>query len=99
MAEEFQRLLEAGEVASRAELARRGDLQRARVTQLMDLLKLHPRIRDFVRNLDSGTPELAVTERKLRLLLSLPPASQLRAARKEVPGFTAFERVADGRTA
>lgn len=57
MAEEFQRLLEGGEVRSRAELARRNDLQRARVTQLMDLLELHPMVRDFIRSLDGRTPE------------------------------------------
>lgn len=91
MAEEFQRLLEAGKVRSRAEFARRNDLQRARVTQLMDLLELNPLIRDFVRSLDEKTPERAVTERKLKVLTSLPEAGQVFAARKRLPGFAAFE--------
>jgi hypothetical protein len=91
MAEEFQRLLEAGNVRSRAELARRNDLQRARVTQLMDLLELHPLIREFVRGLDEKTPERAVTERKLKVFTSLPVGRQVSAARERLPGFAAFE--------
>jgi hypothetical protein len=90
MAEEFQGQLEAGEVRSKAELARRNDLQRARVTQLMGLLNLHPVIRDFVRTLDARTPEHAITERKLKALEGLALTQQLVAARKHLPGFAAF---------
>lgn len=91
MAEEFQALLEAGKVRSRAELARRNDLQRARVTQLMGLLELHPVIREFVRGLGEEVPDRAVTERKLKVLTSLGPSAQLVAARNRLPGFAAFE--------
>jgi hypothetical protein len=49
----------------------------------MDLLELHPLIRDFVRSLDEKTPERAVTERKLKVLTSLPEGGQVSAARKE----------------
>ncbi len=47
------------EVAKRLEgnLARQFKLSRARVTQLLDLHKLHPRILDFVRRL-SGRADL-----------------------------------------
>lgn len=91
MAEEFQALLEAGKVRSRAELARRNDLQRARVTQLMTLLELHPLVRDFIRSLGSDVPERAVTERKLKVLTALPEKDQVSAARKRLAGFSAFE--------
>jgi len=87
LAESFQRRLDAGEVASRADLARQHGLTRARVTQLMDLLKLDPLILDYVRNLPVGTPERLVTERNLRRLVRLAADSQLREAAKRVPGF------------
>lgn len=91
MAEEFQALLEGGTVRSRAELARRNDLQRARVTQLMGLLELHPAIRDFVRGLGENVPDRAVTERKLKELMPLAHEVQLSVALKKLPGFAAFE--------
>jgi hypothetical protein len=49
-----------------AQLAKLSGLTRARVTQLLDLLKLETLILDFVRNLPAGTPERMVTEKKLR---------------------------------
>lgn len=91
MAEEFQALLEAGKVRSRAELARRNDLQRARVTQLMGLLELHPLIRDFVRGLGEEVPDRAVTERKLKELMPLAHEVQLSVAKKRLPGFATFK--------
>lgn len=66
LAESFLNKLAAGEVATRAELARQHGLTRARVTQLLDLLKLDPAILDYVRNLPAGTHERLVTEKKLR---------------------------------
>jgi len=55
-AERFQTLLHAGEAASRAWLARQHGLTRARVTQLMSLLLLHPDILDYVRNIQRQSP-------------------------------------------
>ena len=91
MAEEFQSLLEAGKVRSRADLARRSDLQRARVTQLMSLLRLEPLVREFIRSLGVETPERSITERKLKALTALRDGAQLLAARRRLPGFAAFE--------
>jgi hypothetical protein len=45
LAHKFQGMLERGEVKSMAELARLGRVSRARITQIMDLLMLAPRIR------------------------------------------------------
>jgi hypothetical protein len=76
LADEFQRLLDTGAVKRRADLARRFNLSRARVTQLLDLYRLHPDIQDFVRNLsDVGPRYLSV--RQLRLLCPLPHEQQL----------------------
>lgn len=89
-AEEFQRLLDTGEVRNRAELARRFRLTRARVTQLMQLLDLHPLVLLFVKQLPPGTPTKMLTERGLRGLVRLPKKVQLATARRIVPGFSAF---------
>lgn len=95
MAEEFQRLLDAGEVRNRADLARRFRLTRARVTQLMKLLKLHPVILTYVKSLPPGTPTKMVTERGLRLLVGLPQSRQLISANRIVPGFLLRGRAAN----
>jgi hypothetical protein len=98
LAERFQGLLDAGEVKNRADLARRFRLTRARVTQLIDLLRLHPTIRAYLRLLPPGTPTRMVTERGLRAVVRLPGRQQIEAARR-FRGFDLFlakeaERVA-----
>lgn len=87
MAERFQGLLDAGEATNRADLARRFGLTRARVTQLMDLLKLHPTILAYARALPPGTPTRLITERGLRVLVRMPPRKQLTMAKTMVSGF------------
>jgi hypothetical protein len=82
--------MEAGEVRSRAELARRNDLQRARVTQLMSLLGLHPVIKAYVRSLGADAPERLVTERKLQMIAKLGVERQVGLAEKHFPGFRRY---------
>ena len=89
LAEEFQRLLDSGEAPTRTSIARRYGLTKPRVTQLMDLLLLHPDILDYVRNLPPGTPERMVTEKKLRQFTKLPASQQLVRAARVLAGFTA----------
>ena len=89
LAERFQALLEGGEAPNRAWLARHHGLTRARVTQLMSLLRLHPDILDYVRNLPVGTPERLVTEKRLRTLTKLPASQQLLCATRLLTGFAA----------
>ena len=48
LAHKFQGMLDSGEVASMAELARLGRVSRARITQVMDLLMLAPEIQEEV---------------------------------------------------
>ena len=86
-AEDFQRELSAGIVNHRVELARRHGLTRARVTQLMNLLKLHPLVLAFVRSLPPGTPPRLITERKLRSLTRIPREHQIDAAFELLSGF------------
>ncbi len=84
-AEEWQRQIDAGEVKHRAEISHREGVSRARVTQIMSLLRLHPRVQERVRELEPGTPERLVTERKLRPLANLALNQQLAAAASTIP--------------
>ncbi len=67
-AEEWQRQLDAGEVKHRAAISHREGVSRARVTQIMHLLKLHPTVVAYVRALGPETPERIVTERRMRAI-------------------------------
>jgi cell division inhibitor SulA len=92
LGERFQTLLDANEAPSRAWLARQHGLTRARVTQLMSLLQLHPDILGFVRSLPAGPPERSITEKQLRELVKLDLPDQIEAARRRLVGFAVFER-------
>ena len=72
---------------NQADLARTFRLTRARVTQLLQLLDLHPDILAYAKGLPPGTPTKMVTERGLRPLLKLKPEQQLRKAGRVVRGF------------
>jgi len=90
MAERLQGLLNAGEAKNRAALARRFRLTRARITQLLNMLKLHPLIRAYVKSLPPGTPTNMITERGLRTLSRLGRKKQVVMAATLVPGFSTF---------
>ena len=82
----WQELLDSGEAPSRAELARREGITRARVTQIMKLLALAPEIHEAIQALPAGTPEGLVTERKLRPLVGMTSMDQPGAFRALVRG-------------
>jgi hypothetical protein len=65
-------------------------LTRARVTQLLALLRLHPDILAYVKSLPAGTPTKLVTERRLRVLARAPAERQVERARRAVAGFAGF---------
>ena len=44
----FDRLIKAGEITDQADLARMGNVSRARVTQIMNLLQLAPEIQEAI---------------------------------------------------
>ncbi len=66
LAHHVQRLIDAGRIVDRAEVARRLHWTRARVSQVMDLLLLAPDIQEEVLFLEAGSP---VTERSLRAVV------------------------------
>ncbi len=57
----FERLIQAGEVADYAELARLGHVTRARITQIMNLLLLSPDLQEqllFLPRIEGGRDEI-----------------------------------------
>jgi hypothetical protein len=78
LAREWQKKLAGGECSSPAVLARRLGLSRARVTQVLQLLKLTPMVLAFVTDLGDPLPSPIVTERRLRSLANLTVEEQCR---------------------
>ena len=72
IAKKFQNQIESGTV-NKAELARRHGMSRARVTQIMNLLKIAPEIREEILNFPDKKKSF-FTERKLRKIVRLSPA-------------------------
>jgi len=73
IAKKFQNQIEAGSV-NKAELARKHGMSRARVTQIMNLLKLESGIKEEILNM-SKPEQQYFTERKLRKIAGLSSAS------------------------
>jgi hypothetical protein len=63
---EWQALLQSGQVHNQAEIARREGITRARVTQVMSLLRLPPEIQQHILALPDMVRRPAITERALR---------------------------------
>ncbi len=64
-------MIDEGQVASRAELARKLGLSRARVTQMLQLLSLDPSIIDAIVQLGDPMSGPLVSERSLRRLIGM----------------------------
>jgi hypothetical protein len=76
VAQEWQSMLGTGECASRADLARRLGVTRARVTQVLGLLELTPEVVEALAALGDPLSRPIVTERGLRSSLNLPASEQ-----------------------
>ena len=70
-AHEWQGLIESGEVRNQAEIARREGITRARVTQVMGMLRLAPEIRQHILALPRTADRPAISERALRSVTKL----------------------------
>jgi hypothetical protein len=68
---EWRRQLDAGEVRNQAEIARREGLTRARVTQVLGLLRLAPEIQEHILALPETVGRPAISERALRPIAGL----------------------------
>ncbi len=73
-ASRYQKLLESGVVLNRAALARREGVSRARVTQVLALLKIDPELRAELEDEDAFGP--VPPEKELRKLASIPRVNQ-----------------------
>ena len=76
LAQEWQRALDDGECTSRAALARKLGVTRARVTQVLGLLDLAPDVVHAIAALGDPLPRPIVSERMLRPLLTLTAREQ-----------------------
>jgi hypothetical protein len=77
---EWQALLESGEVRNQAEIARREGLTRARVTQVMGMLRLAPEIQQHVLSLPDMARRPVITERALRPIAQIEDQADQRLA-------------------
>ncbi len=83
---EWKVLLGSGQGITQADIARREGLSRARVTQIMDLLKLTPDIQKHILSMPEVVRRAAVTERSLR------PIARLIKPREQLDAFSAFSK-------
>jgi len=65
-AQEWRRQLDSGDVRTQAEIARRERITRARVTQIMALIRLAPEIQERALALPDTIRRPTITERALR---------------------------------
>jgi hypothetical protein len=63
---EWQRQLDAGEVDTRADIARREGITRARVTQIVAMLRLAPEIQEHILATPESVGRPPISERALR---------------------------------
>jgi len=71
-------MLDSGQYASRASLARDLSVSRVRVTQVLRLLRLAPEVLGKIAGLEDPLTSPIVTERKLRPLVNLSVTKQKR---------------------
>jgi biotin operon repressor len=69
LAKEYKKMIDSGEVKNQAELARKLGISRARVTQILNLLKLKQQIIQELEKLGDPLKSKMINERKLRKYL------------------------------
>ena len=78
LAKEWQETLGKGDCSCPADLARNLKVSRARVTQVLRLLRLTPEVLNDLVALGDPLASPIVTERRLRTIVSLPAEEQRR---------------------
>jgi len=66
LAKEYKKMLDSGEVRNQAELARIKGISRARVTQILNLLKLDKTIIENLEQIGDPMDKKVISERELR---------------------------------
>jgi ParB-like chromosome segregation protein Spo0J len=82
LAQTWQKALDNGDHSSPADLARKLAVSRARVTQVLSLLKLPPDVLNAVAALGDPLPSPILTERRLRSMMNLSGEEQEWTIRK-----------------
>lgn len=85
-AQEWQRQLDAGDVTNQAEIARREGVTRARVTQIMGMLRLAPEIQARIQAMPDGPYPTRITEHALRSILRMGDVARQYAVFAELAG-------------
>ncbi len=86
-AHEWQGLIESGEVRNQAETARREGITRARVTQVMGMLRLAPEIQQHILSMPDTVRQPAISERALR------PIAQIEDPKQQLAEFRGLSPV------
>jgi len=81
---EWQALLESGDAANQAAIARQEGITRARVTQVMGMLRLASAIQEHVLSLPDMVRRPAISERALRPIAQLENATEQKAKFQEL---------------
>ena len=76
LAREWRGVLDDGEYTSSAALARHLKVTRARVTQIMNLLKLSPEVIEIISSLGDPINGTVLAEKRLRPMLALTAEQQ-----------------------
>jgi transcriptional regulator with XRE-family HTH domain len=82
----YAEMLKRREVKSQAELARKTGVNRSRITQIMNLLKLAPEIQDYLKNLTDWLQIQYFTEKRLR------PIIQVKDHQEQIRKFEEIKR-------
>jgi len=69
LAREFKKILDSGEAKNQADLARNLGISRARVTQILNLLKLDKNITDNLERIGDPMERKVISERELRKII------------------------------
>ena len=69
LAKEYKKIIESGEAKNQAELARIKGISRARVTQILNLLKLDKSIIDNLEQIGDPMDKKVISERELRKII------------------------------
>jgi esterase/lipase len=70
LAKEYKKMIDRGEVKNQAELARIKSISRARVTQILNLLKLDNNIIDNLEKIGDPMDRKVISERELRKIIN-----------------------------
>lgn len=85
-AQEWQSLLQSGQIPNQAEIARREGITRARVTQVMGMLRLAPEIQHQILSTPETVLRPAITERALRPIARMECLKDQKAKFQEIVG-------------